>query len=71
MRKRKTARDPLEGMSLEEVIHFALGKAKDHADMAGMPEMRDFEQATAWAATAQAAATFHLSLTIRNTFKGD
>ena len=60
--KRKT-NDPLEGLSLDQVIHLALGKAKEAAE--GGPVVPGaLDEAAAWSGIAQAAATFHLSLTL-------
>lgn len=68
MSKRKSS-DPLEGMSLDQVIHYALGRAKEAAEMGSAAPDRSLEEAAAWANVAQAASTFHLSLTIGQTFR--
>ncbi|RRR95556.1 hypothetical protein [Glycomyces terrestris] len=52
--------NPLEGYTLDELVTVALGRAKDHA------ELGEETESTAWAAIAQAAATFHLSQTLAN-----
>lgn len=64
MRKQKPTTDPLEGLSLEQVVHHALGRAKAAAEMGAAAPDRSLEEAAAWANVAQAAATFHLSLTL-------
>jgi hypothetical protein len=61
--KQRKTNDPLEGLSLDQVIHYALGKAKQAAED-GPVVAGSLTEAAAWSSVAQAAATFHLSLTL-------
>jgi hypothetical protein len=56
--------DPLEGHSVDTVIHLALGRAKDTA------EQGDLAESQTWSAIAQAAATFHLSISLQQSSVG-
>lgn len=58
-----TKYDPLEGYSLDEVVHVALGRAKDKA------ETGEESESMVWSAIAQAAATFHLSQNLGNVLR--
>ncbi|QSB07129.1 hypothetical protein [Natronoglycomyces albus] len=52
--------DPIKDMSLDQIIHAALGQAAYNA------ESGYHNEAATWASIAQAASTFHLSQNLSN-----